>query len=178
MSEKTADTINTLLRGVVEDGTGQQAGLSGRDSAGKTGTTDERRAAWFVGYTPNMAGAVWVGGPATKVTMENISIGGQYYAKVFGGGVPGPIWRDAMAGALEGRPIESFITVPIAEPKDDKRDKPGGGKPGRPGRDGSPLPGLTIAPDIIGGDGGFAGGNGSASIGTDGRLGTRRLTTG
>ncbi len=49
MSETTADTVNTLLKGVVEDGTGKQAGLDSRPSAGKTGTTDERYAAWFVG---------------------------------------------------------------------------------------------------------------------------------
>ncbi|MGK5631152.1 transglycosylase domain-containing protein [Streptomyces sp. URMC 123] len=115
MSESTADTMNTLLRGVVEDGTGAQAGLDGRDSAGKTGTTDGRLAAWFVGYTPNMAGAVWVGGPGnTKVPMENITIGGRYHAKVFGGGVPGPIWRDAMSGALKDKPADTFSTVPIA----------------------------------------------------------------
>ena len=77
MSEKTADTINTLLKGVVEDGTGTQAGLGDRASAGKTGTTDDRYAAWFVGYTPNMAGAVWVGDPAHKRSRwTNITIGG------------------------------------------------------------------------------------------------------
>ncbi len=64
MSEKTADTVNTLLRGVVDSGTGQEAGLTDRESAGKTGTTDERKNAWFVGYTPNMSGAVWVAAPS------------------------------------------------------------------------------------------------------------------
>lgn len=54
MSEKTADTINTLLSGVTDSGTGKQAGLSGRANAGKTGTTDSRKNAWFVGYTPNL----------------------------------------------------------------------------------------------------------------------------
>ncbi|MEV4432189.1 transglycosylase domain-containing protein [Streptomyces sp. NPDC049585] len=108
MSEQTADTINGLLKGVVEDGTGKEAGLSGRDSAGKTGTTDERRAAWFVGYTPNMAGAVWVGGPEDKVEMENITIGGVYHDKVYGADTPGPIWRDAMTGALDGKDAPSF----------------------------------------------------------------------
>ncbi|RSO01737.1 penicillin-binding protein, partial [Streptomyces sp. WAC 06725] len=76
MSQNTAKTINALLKGVVEDGTGKQAGLQGRDSAGKTGTTDNRYAAWFTGYTPNMAGAVWVGDPAHKRRMFDITIGG------------------------------------------------------------------------------------------------------
>ncbi|GAT81793.1 penicillin-binding protein [Streptomyces sp. F-3] len=122
MSERTADTINTLLRGVVEDGTGTQAGLGSRPSAGKTGTTDFRYAAWFVGYTPNMAGAVWVGDPAHKRRMENISIGGVWHAKVFGGQVPGPIWRDMMSGALEGKPALPFNLVDIPDPER-KRDR-------------------------------------------------------
>lgn len=118
MAEKTADTVSTLLKGVVEDGTGQQAGLGNRPSAGKTGTTDKRYAAWFVGYTPNMAGAVWVGDPAHKRRMTNITIGGIPHDKVYGGEVPGPIWRDMMTGALEGKPAPDFQLVDI--PDDDK----------------------------------------------------------
>jgi membrane peptidoglycan carboxypeptidase len=121
MSETTADTINTILKGVVEDGTGTQAGLGDRPSAGKTGTTDFRYAAWFVGYTPNMAGAVWVGDPAHKRQMTHITIGGVPYDKVYGGQVPGPIWRDMMSGALSGKPVESFNLVNIPD-SPDRRD--------------------------------------------------------
>ncbi|MFE3607524.1 transglycosylase domain-containing protein [Streptomyces goshikiensis] len=173
MSETTADTVNTLLRGVVDSGTGEKAGLTDRDSAGKTGTTDSRHNAWFVGYTPNMSGAVWVGsGGAKKISMENITIGGQYYPKVFGGGLPGPIWKDAVSDALSGREAPSFSTVHIAEPstpngggkpstqapnpgKPGKPNKPGGGdnKPGgRPG-------GATNAGAGNGGGNGGPGGN-------------------
>lgn len=117
MSTETADTINTLLRGVVDSGTGERAGLSDRDSAGKTGTTDGRYNAWFVGYTPNISGAVWVGsGGAKKISMENIVIGGKPFDKVFGGGLPGPIWKDAISGALSGRESGNFTTVGIPEP--------------------------------------------------------------
>jgi membrane peptidoglycan carboxypeptidase len=123
MSETTADTINTLLRGVVEDGTGTQAGLGSRPSAGKTGTTDFRYAAWFVGYTPNMAGAVWVGDPAHKRKMTNITIGGVYHDKVFGGQVPGPIWRDMMNGALENKDAPDFNLVNIPDPKPEQGDE-------------------------------------------------------
>lgn len=122
MSEASADTINTLLRGVVEDGTGQEAGLGSRPSAGKTGTTDFRYAAWFVGYTPNMAGAVWVGDPAHKRRMIDITIGGTTYAKVFGGQVPGPIWRDMVTGALEGKPVLDFNLVDIPASANDNGD--------------------------------------------------------
>ncbi|GAA0459790.1 transglycosylase domain-containing protein [Streptomyces stramineus] len=159
MSEQTANTVNTLLQGVVEDGTGKEAGLSGRDSAGKTGTTDERRAAWFVGYTPNMAGAVWVGGPGDKVEMENITIGGVYHDKVYGADTPGPIWRDAMSGALEDKPAPSFDTVAIGggdrnrgrDNGDDSgtgngkpgKNKPGGGNGGKHNPPGSGRTGGT-----------------------------------
>lgn len=127
MSEKTADTINTLLSGVVDSGTGRQAGLSGRDNAGKTGTTDSRKNAWFVGYTPKLSGAVWVGSATQKVEMNNIWIGGQYHPQVFGGDTPGPIWRDAMTGALEGKDSGSFNMIPIADPPAPKNPDDGRG---------------------------------------------------
>ncbi|UYQ63515.1 transglycosylase domain-containing protein [Streptomyces peucetius] len=166
MSEKTADTINTLLRGVVDSGTGRQAGLQSRDNAGKTGTTDFRKNAWFVGYTPNMSGAVWVGSASQQVEMVNITIGGQYHPKVFGGGVPGPIWKDAVSGALVGQPAPPFNTVHIPDPPKDKdkdkdKKKPGDDKPG----DEDPWPGISIPPDLIGGGNNRGQGNGGANGG-------------
>ncbi|MFE2284680.1 transglycosylase domain-containing protein [Streptomyces sp. NPDC059443] len=156
MTEKTADTINTLLLGVVDSGTGQQSGLTDRQSAGKTGTTDSRYNAWFVGYTPNMAGATWVGsGGAKQVSMENITIGGQYYDKVFGGGLPGPIWKQAVSGALSGREAPSFTTVNIPDSASPAAGgKPNTGKPnkpGKPGRDGKPGDGQPGGQQTAGG---------------------------
>ncbi|MFF8914997.1 transglycosylase domain-containing protein [Streptomyces sp. NPDC015032] len=160
MSQTTADTINTLLRGVVDSGTGQEAGLNSRDNAGKTGTTDSRKNAWFVGYTPNMSGAVWVGSPSQSVEMEHVTIGGVYQDKVYGGQVPGPIWRDAMTGALDGVAAPAFNTVNIPDQRSDEGDGgdrgdeedrgdpgAGGSKPGKPGKHGgkpggnNPFPG-------------------------------------
>ncbi|CAM5298456.1 peptidoglycan glycosyltransferase OS=Streptomyces violarus OX=67380 GN=FHS41_004734 PE=4 SV=1 [Streptomyces violarus] len=156
MSEKTADTINALLRGVVEDGTGKKAGLDSRPSAGKTGTTDERYAAWFVGYTPNMAGAVWVGDPAHKRKMTNITIGGRSYGKVFGGEVPGPIWGDMMNGALQGKPVEQFNTVHIPDGID--RDRGDGDDEGRgDGDDGDNGNGNGFIGGLVGGNNGGGG---------------------
>ncbi|MFH7337488.1 transglycosylase domain-containing protein [Streptomyces sp. KHY 26] len=159
MSEKTADTVSTLLKGVVEDGTGQEAGLGDRPSAGKTGTTDERFAAWFVGYTPNMAGAVWVGDPQHRRHMINITIGGIPHDKVYGGEVPGPIWRDMMNGALEGKPVEDFNLVDIPDDKGSGDNNQGRGNGGRPGATGGNqgqligglLGGLTGGTGDIGG---------------------------
>ncbi|MFF1452950.1 transglycosylase domain-containing protein [Streptomyces sp. NPDC058274] len=157
MSETTADTVSTLLKGVVEDGTGQQAGLGSRPSAGKTGTTDYRYAAWFVGYTPNMAGAVWVGDPTHKRRMTNITIGGVYHSKVYGGEVPGPIWRDMMTGALEGKPAPDFNLVNIPDPDkgkgndDGKNGGNGGNGNGGNGNGGNDNGGLTTAGGTTGG---------------------------
>ncbi|MFB6775846.1 transglycosylase domain-containing protein [Streptomyces sp. NPDC056352] len=160
MSQTTADTVNTLLRGVIDSGTGQQAGLQNRDNAGKTGTTDARKNAWFVGYTPNMSGAVWVGSPTQSVEMVNITIGGVYQDKVYGGQVPGPIWRDAMTNALNGLPAPSFNTIDIPDPPDNTDEGPGRGRDrGRDRRrdrgDGNnPFPGVSIPPDFLGGNNG------------------------
>ncbi|MEV5339233.1 transglycosylase domain-containing protein [Streptomyces sp. NPDC052676] len=170
MSEKTADTVNTLLRGVVDSGTGQQAGLTSRESAGKTGTTDERRNAWFVGYTPNLAGAVWVGSDTQQVKMVDITIGGRWHSKVYGGEVPGPIWRDAMTGALADKEAPSFSLVDIPDGGDrdrgrdrdrgeDRGDDDNGNGDGRGngnGTGGGLIAGLTTGGTTTGGTTGGA----------------------
>lgn len=125
MSQNTADTLNTMLKGVVDDGTGTAANLPGRETAGKTGTTDNRYAAWFAGYTPNMAAAVWMGDPQHKRQMINITIGPRSYDEVQGADGPAPIWKDAMSGALEGQPVENFVTVPLNVPDPKKSPDPG-----------------------------------------------------
>ncbi|MFF5450461.1 transglycosylase domain-containing protein [Streptomyces sp. NPDC012950] len=155
MSDRTADTISQMLKGVVEDGTGQKAGLSDRDNAGKTGTTNDRKDAWFVGYTPNLATAVWVGDDVgEKKSMYDIRIGGVDYDKVCGGCLPGPIWKIAMTGALDAGDTPSFtpISVPRAEAPKEKEGDEGPNKPKKPKkpRDGKPnLPGITLPPGIF-----------------------------
>ncbi|MFJ3644013.1 transglycosylase domain-containing protein [Streptomyces sp. NPDC090108] len=176
MSEKTADTVNTLLRGVIDSGTGQEAGLNDRDNAGKTGTTDSRKNAWFVGYTPNMSGAVWVGSARQDVQMTNITIGGLFHPLVYGADVPGPIWKDAMTGALSGKSAPDFNLVDI--PDDDHGDDHGrgddnGGNDGRNrGRTGGLIGGLFGGSANGGADGGvFGGANGNTGGGTPGNPG-------
>ncbi|MFF7990787.1 transglycosylase domain-containing protein [Kitasatospora xanthocidica] len=155
MSEDTADVINSVLLGVTEKGgTARDLGLDdGRQIAGKTGTTDEKKSAWFTGYTGNLAGSVWLGSPGTKVPMRNIRIGGKYQAEVFGATGPGPIWQKAMSDAVRSMPDKEFTTVYIPDPP--KRDPgcatssgspgsvtctgaPGTGGPGKP-RAGNPT---------------------------------------
>ena len=108
LKRDVADTVTVMLNGVV-DGTipgrtGEAMALETRQAAGKTGTTNESAAVWFAGYTPQMAAAVWVGDPRGGFAhpMKNVTIKGTYYSQVYGGTLPGPIWRDAMEIALQG----------------------------------------------------------------------------
>jgi membrane peptidoglycan carboxypeptidase len=134
MSQQTADTLNTMLKGVVDDGTGTSADLPGRETAGKTGTTDDRKDAWFAGYTPNLAAATWLGDPGApgreRAEMKDIKIGPTYFDKVEGATGPAPIWKDAMSGALEGQPVENFTTVKLDVPDPKKSGQPSDGDQG------------------------------------------------
>ncbi|MFD5465450.1 transglycosylase domain-containing protein [Kitasatospora sp. NPDC127059] len=117
-SEDTARAMNTVLNGVTKDGgTGSALHLDdNRQIAGKTGTSDHKKAAWFSGYTPQLATSVWLGGPAGGVEMRNITINGSYHTEVFGADGPGPIWRDAMNDALKGTPKKSMPMTDIPDP--------------------------------------------------------------
>jgi membrane peptidoglycan carboxypeptidase len=89
ISPEVADTVTTALRGVVSGGTGVQAQLSGWDVAGKTGTTQSNKDAWFVGYTCNVTTAVWVGnvgGPGEEIA----PLPGE------GGTLAAPLWHEFM----------------------------------------------------------------------------------
>jgi membrane peptidoglycan carboxypeptidase len=98
--------LNDLLQEVVEQGTGRRAQLPDRPVAGKTGTTENYGDAWFVGYTPQLAVAVWVGHPDRLQPMLTEFNGDA----VAGGTYPALIWRTFMRSALEvlGEPPESF----------------------------------------------------------------------
>ncbi|WP_406096023.1 transglycosylase domain-containing protein [Kitasatospora purpeofusca] len=136
LSESTADVISTVLLGVTEKGgTARDLGLDDdRQIAGKTGTSDEKKSAWFSGYTGNLAASVWLGGPAGGVPMKNIRIGGKWFDEVFGATGPGPIWQLAMNDAVRGMPEKEFETVyiPKPQPKRDPSASPGSGS-GSPG---------------------------------------------
>jgi len=81
--------LNQMLRGVMTSGTGRSAAISGRDTAGKTGTTSDYKDAWFVGYTGGFVTAVWVGKD------DNTPMRG-----VTGGSSPAAIWKGFMEAAL------------------------------------------------------------------------------
>ena len=106
IEQPVADTLTSVLEGVVQQGTGRSASI-GRPAAGKTGSTNGSRAAWFAGYTPQLATTVWVGKPEPE-DMIRVRIGGRYYPQVYGGTLPAAIWRDTMRAALEGVPPTRF----------------------------------------------------------------------
>jgi penicillin-binding protein 1A len=104
LSQRTTAWVNTLLQGVIERGTGKRARLEGWPAAGKTGTTENYGDAWFVGYTPQLVVAVWVGYPTELRPMEAEFQG----EPVAGGTFPALIWKSFMEKALpylEAEPV-------------------------------------------------------------------------
>lgn len=102
VSAKVAYLATDMLEGVITKGTGTSAGI-GRPAAGKTGTTQAYRDAWFAGYTPQLVASVWVG--YTDSQKEMTSVHGR---KVTGGSFPAQIWADFMRSALSAVPEQDF----------------------------------------------------------------------
>lgn len=100
ISAETAACEADILKGVVTGGTGTAARLNGREAAGKTGTTDSRANAAFIGFTPQLAAFVWHG-----------NIEGNVPGAGFGGDIPARIWKRFMDAALQGQPA-----VPLPAP--------------------------------------------------------------
>ena len=114
LSPEVARTETQMLTGVLKSGTA--AGLSiGRPAAGKTGTTDDKADAWFVGYTPQITTAVWMGDPLFPTPMTNV--GG---ISVFGATYPADIWKAYMEAAHQSLPVVDFV-----EPNEDLWPAPG-----------------------------------------------------
>jgi penicillin-binding protein 1A len=102
-----ADTLTSILEQVISRGTGRNAQLD-RPAAGKTGTAQEWRDAWFAGYTPELASAVWVGFPRAQISMEPPTT----RIRVTGGSYPAEIWQRYMLAALAGQPAVTFHPPP------------------------------------------------------------------
>ncbi len=94
LDEGEAELLTDILQDVVREGTGRRAAVSGVTVAGKTGTTDNYGDAWFVGYTPELAVAVWVGYP-DKLRPMTTEFGGR---PVTGGTLPALIWKEFVQG--------------------------------------------------------------------------------
>ena len=158
ISSDLARTVNGVLTQVVQRGTARAAGLPGWTVAGKTGTSEENKNAWFVGYTPTLSTAVWMGNPDAEVSMYNV--GG---IRVYGGTYPARIWNAYMSGVVQGvapvgfpppqNPIggAQFRAAPGAEPAPNRAAPVPGRAPGggaRPEREVVVVPEQT-SPTIL-----------------------------
>ncbi|MEU9354518.1 transglycosylase domain-containing protein [Streptomyces griseoloalbus] len=108
VSRQAADTTTSVLRGVVEKGTATAAQTAGRPAAGKTGTAEEDTAAWFAGYTPDLATVVAVMGQDPVTAGHTPLYGAMGLPRVNGGGAPAEIWGQYTRDALQGQPVKAF----------------------------------------------------------------------
>ena len=103
-----AAAVRRPMERVVCCGTARRAVIEGVPQAGKTGTHQAYRDAWFVGYVPNFTTAVWVGYPDEQIALRDVTINGENYTRVFGGSVPAPIWKEFMEIVLDNYPVGEF----------------------------------------------------------------------
>ena len=105
MDQNVADQTAITLQATSEpNGTAKDAGI-GRAIAGKTGTTDEAENAWFVGFTPQLSTAVWIGdAKESNKSLAGRTIGGKYFERMYGSDLAVPMWRDYMSQALANEP--------------------------------------------------------------------------
>jgi penicillin-binding protein 1A len=111
ITEAVADNVTDVLKGVLTDGTAHGKGID-RPAAGKTGTAEDAANAWFVGYTPTLSTAVWLGHlscgastPDRDCSLRNI---GGVRGEITGGTVPAATWQKYMKRALDGVPVTEF----------------------------------------------------------------------
>jgi penicillin-binding protein 1A len=105
LSPGVVQDATLALGGVVRAGTGTAA-YFGRPAAGKTGTAENFKDAWFCGFVPQLATCVWVGYPGAEIPLLNLD----GFPQVFGGSIPARIWHDFMLNALAGTPVRPLPT--------------------------------------------------------------------
>jgi len=113
VSAEVASGVTQILKTVLTKGTASGVGglAGGRTAAGKTGTSNGSNETWFVGYTPQLSTAVWVGTPTgnPKRVLRNLHLGGTTYAsQIFGATIAAPIWKQIMDRASSGMPFLQF----------------------------------------------------------------------
>ena len=128
LDEQVARLINEVLISNVESGTGTRAAIdNGQPSAGKTGTTNESSDVWYVGYTPQLATAIWMGAPISRISLANAGMEG-----ATGGRYPATTWGRYYSLIMADQPIEDFLP-----PGDTRRGKSVGQIPNEVGRGGT-----------------------------------------
>jgi penicillin-binding protein 1A len=114
LGPRTAQALVEMMKGVVDEGTAKNAILRDHDVAGKTGTTDSFRDAWFIGFTAEYTAAVWVGRD------DNSQM-----KKSYGGDLPARIWKRVMMATLEGhKPSKFFLKDPTLQQSADASGTP------------------------------------------------------
>ena len=120
VAPQTARLVASILQQNVQAGTGTAARISGQQAAGKTGTTQDSTDGWFVGFTPALSTAVWVGGLGSRFT---INLGGR---GITGGSYPARIWGAYMNAWQEGKPAVGFTPPAPVPPSGGMLEVPGG----------------------------------------------------
>jgi penicillin-binding protein 1A len=135
------DTLTSILEQVIQRGTGTRAKLD-RPAAGKTGTTDDNRDAWFAGYTPHLATAVWVGFPELGADGKQVPLQPPNTPIVVtGGAYPAQIWQRFMSVAHEG-----MAPLPFPQPTTTTTSRPFVAPPKAQPGPVQPVPGVVGKP--------------------------------
>ena len=152
---RVADAVSYALRKAVTDGTGRTAQALGRPAAGKTGTTDDNRSAWFVGYTPQLSAAVLFAKEDADGKPVSLS-GTGGLSTVTGGSFPAAIWTAFMSAALAKEPSQAFpdppksLTAALVCPTDGTLGPPGCPEPEVDvDAEFDPIPGEAEGPDDL-----------------------------
>ncbi|MGW8884335.1 transglycosylase domain-containing protein [Streptomyces sp. NPDC055749] len=125
VSRTAADATTWMLRTVVEEGTGTAAQAANRPAAGKTGTAEEDKAAWFAGYTPDLATVVAVMGQDPATGAQTPLYGALGLPRMNGGGPPAAIWADYTAAALgTAEPREFDLELPDGTDEPEEEPQP------------------------------------------------------
>jgi membrane peptidoglycan carboxypeptidase len=165
MQESTADAVNDILKGVIAPGGFASAQALDQPAAGKTGTTQDGKAVWFIGHTPNMAAAAMIAG-ADEVgrpeTLVGKTVGGAYISRASGSAFAAPIWGEAMKVVDDWLEYQDFV-FPSSLPGAGQTTVPRPDPPSRPDRDNN---GGGNGGGSNGG-GGNGGGNGNGNGGDD-----------
>ncbi|MGW0614234.1 transglycosylase domain-containing protein [Streptomyces sp. NPDC002788] len=135
VSREAADTTTKVLQSVVQNGTASAAQATGRPVAGKTGTAENDKAAWFAGYTPDLAVVVSVMGQDPVTAAQKPLYGALGLPRINGGGPPAEIWAQFTRDALEGKPVTDFDLR--LQPGSDVPQTPGTTAPSDPATDGT-----------------------------------------
>ncbi|MFD8382180.1 transglycosylase domain-containing protein [Streptomyces sp. NPDC059679] len=112
VTRAAADTTTTVLQSVVDGGTATAAQAAGHPAAGKTGTAEDDKAAWFAGYTPDLATVVAVMGQDSSTGAQKSLYGATGLPRINGGGYPTEIWAAYTSAALQGHTPAQFELNP------------------------------------------------------------------